>query len=237
MGEDPRPFDRVASVVLLAVSSPVIGVAALAIKASSRGPVLHRARRAGKGCTEFTMLKLRTMRMAAADAPQIRITSVGDPRTFPVGRMLRRFKIDELPQLVNVARGEMAFVGPRPEDATIVAEHYTPFMRESLDVLPGLTSPGSLQYFAEEEGAIPGDPDATERYYLDVLLPKKIALDLVFVQNRSWRYEFGLIVRTVASLVGLRRPFAGKEAWEREQANRLLAASGATAPKSKAVPV
>lgn len=167
------------------------------------------------------MFKFRTMRTAPAGSGG-RITSGVDPRIFPVGRWLRRLKLDELPQLANVVRGEMAIVGPRPEDPTIVADHYAPFMLETLEVLPGLTSPGSLQYYAEEEGDIPSDPDLAERHYAEVLLPRKIALDLVFVRNRSWRYEMELIVRTVASLFGIRRPFARRASWERAEADAIL---------------
>lgn len=207
----------------LAASAPILAAAAVAVKVSSPGPVLYRARRVGRHGTEFTMLKFRTMYEDRSQGGG-RITGGRDPRIFPVGRLLRRLKIDELPQLVNVVRGEMAWVGPRPEDPTIVAERYNEFMLETLEVLPGVTSPGTLQYFADEESGVPADPVAAERYYADVLLPKKIALDLVYVRSRSWRYDLELIVRTIASLVGLGKLFARREAWERAEAEALLAA-------------
>src|SRR5699024_3989161 len=121
--------------------------------------------------------------------------------------------LDEMPQLVNVVRGEMAIVGPRPEDPSIVAEHYTPFMLESLSVLPGLTSPGSLAYYGAESD-LPSDPIEAERKYLTELLPRKIATDLVYVQNRSWRYDLQVVVRTVVGVLKLPFAFARRCSWE-----------------------
>jgi lipopolysaccharide/colanic/teichoic acid biosynthesis glycosyltransferase len=220
----PVGWARLTAAGLLVIASPLLGLAALAIRLTTRGPVLFRAQRAGLDGTAFTMYKLRTMRLQPVEgaAP---ITSGSDNRIFGVGRILRRLKLDEIPQLANVAGGQMAFVGPRPEDPGIVARYYTGFMRETFTVLPGLTSPGSLAYFAEE-GQLPDEPAEAERIYAADLLPRKIALDVVFIRNRSSRYSVEIVLRTLASLVGLHSLFAEHQRWERAQADALLASLG-----------
>lgn len=223
-----HPVSRVVALLSLLVCMPALAVAALAIKFSSRGPVLFRASRVGYGGRPFVMYKLRTMHHKPSGA-RVRITPSGDARIFPAGRWLRRYKVDELPQLANVVRGQMALVGPRPEEPSIVEEHYSCFMRETLTVLPGLTSPGSLAYYAEE-ASLPDEPSEAERIYVTDLLPKKIALDLVYVRNRSWRYDAELLVRTLASMVGLSRLFAGHQVWENDEAERLLRGTVRSSP-------
>jgi lipopolysaccharide/colanic/teichoic acid biosynthesis glycosyltransferase len=206
---------------MLTVASPLLALAGIAIKLSSRGPVLFRARRVGLQGYPFTMFKLRTMHDGR---PGVSPISGGrDNRVFPAGRLLRRFKLDELPQLANVAMGQMAFVGPRPEAVSIVDEHYTPFMRESLAVLPGLTSPGTLSYFAEE-AQLSDDPTERERVYAAQLLPRKIALDLVYIRNRSSCYDAELVIRTLASIAGVTKIFRRHQEWEQTEACRLLQA-------------
>jgi lipopolysaccharide/colanic/teichoic acid biosynthesis glycosyltransferase len=202
------------------VASPLLAVAAAAIKLTSRGPVLFRALRSGQGGRPFTMFKLRTMHQSGCQ-PGGRITASQDPRVFAAGAWLRRFKLDEVPQLANVVLGQMALVGPRPEDPSIVSEHYTALMRETLAVLPGLTSPGSLAYYADET-ALPKTPQEAERLYLTEILPRKIALDLVYVRHRSWRYDAELIIRTAASIVGARDIFRRHRDWEAAQAEALV---------------
>jgi lipopolysaccharide/colanic/teichoic acid biosynthesis glycosyltransferase len=204
----------------LTVASPVLAAAAVAIKLSSSGPVIFRSPRVGRGGQLFTMFKLRTMHQGPV-APGGRITASQDPRIFAAGAWLRRVKLDEVPQLANVIFGQMALVGPRPEDPTIVAEHYTPLMRETLDVLPGLTSPGSLAYFADE-ASLPGSPQEAETLYLTEILPRKIALDLVYVRNRSRAYDAELIIRTLASILGMREVFRRRVAWEAAEAAELV---------------
>jgi lipopolysaccharide/colanic/teichoic acid biosynthesis glycosyltransferase len=217
---------RVIALLSLTFVSPILAAAAVAIKLSSPGPVLFRAPRVGRGGEPFTMFKLRTMHQGPV-ATGGRITASQDPRIFAVGAWLRRVKLDEVPQLANVALGQMALVGPRPEDPTIVSEHYTPLMRETLDVLPGLTSPGSLAYYADE-ASLPASPEEAERLYLAEILPRKIALDLVYVRNRSSRYDAELIIRTVASIIGVHGIFRRHAAWEVAEAAQLVEA-GTTA--------
>lgn len=186
----------------LAASLPLLGAAAIMIKKSDPGPVLYRATRAGAGGKHFVMYKLRTMRQHTDALGSI--TAAGDARVFPAGQLLRRVKLDELPQLANVLRGQMALVGPRPEAFEIVQNHYLPWMMETLTVPPGITGPGSLHYIEQEKG-LPTDPSEALRVYLDTLLPRKLAFELVYVRARSTRYELQLIGRTLLGVLGLRR--------------------------------
>lgn len=223
-----RIIDVTVAAVGLFLSSPVLAIAAIGTKLSSRGPVLYRAERAGLEGRSFTMFKLRSMHVGSAAGGAITGGS-RDPRIFPWGRALRRLKVDELPQLLNVLRGDMSLVGPRPEASEIVREHYSDLMWSSLEVRPGATGPGSLDYFADER-ALPSDPDEVHETYLRALLPRKIALDLVYVRHRTVAYHVELLARTILSVLGLRRPFAGKARWELAQAETYLAQDGSVMP-------
>ena len=194
-----RLLDLVCAVVGLVLTAPVLALAAVAIRVTSPGPILHRARRAGLHGRSFTMYKLRTMRVEHGGS-RSRITGVDDPRVFPVGDLLRRAKIDELPQLVNVLLGDMAIIGPRPEDPDLVAAHYASEHRETLAVRPGLASPGSLYHDTHGLPVLAGgDPEAR---YVEHLLPLKLALDLVYVRRASVAYDLVLMGRTVTVLLG-----------------------------------
>lgn len=212
-------FDRVVALLAIVAGSPLVALAALAVKLSSPGPVIYRASRAGMGGTPFTMFKLRTMHVGADAGGQI--TASQDPRTFRAGRVIRKCKVDELPQLVNVIRGEMCLVGPRPEDVGIVRDHYTPTMLQTLSIPPGMTSAGSLHYFADE-GSLPSDPAEAQRVYLERLLPAKIAVDIQYVRNPGFGHELQILLRTALAVLGLRRAFAGARAREEREAERLL---------------
>ncbi len=200
-----RPFDLVTAAVGLMVASPILLVASAGIALSSRGPILYRCRRVGRGGRLFTMLKLRTMHVDDAAGP--RITGARDPRVFGFGALLRKLKIDELPQLINVLKGDMSIVGPRPEDPAFVAHHYAPEHRETLNVLPGLASPGSIYSSTHGDRILSGDDP--EGRYVELLLPLKLALDRVYVRRASFRYDMAIIGRTLgviaANLVGWRR--------------------------------
>jgi len=160
------------------------------------------------------------------------ITAHHDPRIFRFGAWLRWAKIDELPQLCNVLRGDMAIVGPRPEVPRIVQQHYTPLHWETLDVPPGLTSPGSIYNYTHGEAML--TPDDPERHYVERLLPLKLALDLVYVRRASWRYDVRLVGRTLWAVAGTvlgRRRFP--EPPEMTAAQELLERHG-TAPLARA---
>ena len=170
-------------------------VAAVAIKLTSPGPVLHRATRVGKDGDHFMILKFRTMR---PDTNGPAITAAGDPRITTVGAVLRRTKLDELPQLVNVLNGDMSLVGPRPEDPRYVAL-YTGEQRRVLALRPGMTSPAAVVYRNEERliNAAGGD---VESIYLERIMPAKLELDLEYVEHRSLWLDVRVLARTAGSV-------------------------------------
>jgi lipopolysaccharide/colanic/teichoic acid biosynthesis glycosyltransferase len=187
-----RVFDFVASCAAIVVASPVLAVAAILVKATSPGPVFHRAVRIGRDGQPFTLLKFRTMRVSG-DA-SIGLTASGDPRVTAVGAILRRLKVDELPQLFNVISGDMSLVGPRPEDPRYV-DGYTDEQRRLLSVRPGITSPASVAFRHEEQllGAHEGDRAA---FYREHILPQKLALDLAHLDRQSFWSDVGVLLRT-----------------------------------------
>jgi len=216
-----RLFDVVSAAAALLVTAPLIGLAALGIKLTDPGPVFFRARRVGYLGRQFTMFKLRTMRSAdSADAGPV-ITGHQDDRVSPIGRILRRTKIDELPQLFNILRGDMAIVGPRPEDPAIVQQHYSSSDLETLSVRPGLASPGSLYQFTSGDHLLHADDPET--HYVDKLLKTKLALDRVYIRRASLRSDLRIIGRTLATIGGVaigRRRF--NQPAEMAAARRLL---------------
>jgi lipopolysaccharide/colanic/teichoic acid biosynthesis glycosyltransferase len=188
-----RLFDVAASLVALIVLSPLFALIALAVKLTSAGPVFYRGERVGRGGKPFRILKFRTM-YANADGPAI--TQGGDARVTPLGRFLRRLKLDELPQLVNVLRGEMSVVGPRPEAPAYVAL-YSDGERRVLSVRPGLTSPASLRY-CNEEALLAGD-DWHDRY-VNEIMRDKLRDDLNYIDTRTFLGDLRLVARTFLSL-------------------------------------
>ena len=210
---------RSIALVALLLSFPLILAAAVVVRLSSRGPVLYRATRVGLDGTLFTMYKLRTMRTGSAHGGSI--TGSNDRRIVPLGRVLRRLKLDELPQLVNVVRGDMAFVGPRPEAPDIVRDHYVPWMRETLTVPPGVIGPGSLGYFLDES-QMPAEPEAARHFYVENLLPRKLACELVFVRRRSLRYQLEIVVRAILGILNVESLARSRQQDEYAQADRIL---------------
>jgi lipopolysaccharide/colanic/teichoic acid biosynthesis glycosyltransferase len=164
-----RLFDVCCAAVALVFTAPLIALAAIGIKLTDPGPVFFRARRVGYLGRQFTMLKLRTMKVGGGcERSGPVITGLNDDRVSSIGKILRRTKIDELPQLFNVLRGDMAIVGPRPEDPTIVRQHYSSADLETLGVRPGLASPGSIYQYTSGDHLLTGaDPEA---HYVDKLL-------------------------------------------------------------------
>jgi len=191
-----RVFDLVVSVIGLLLSFPFLLVIALAVKLNSPGPVLFRQTRVGKLGREFEIFKFRSMTVDA-EKHGAAITSARDPRVTSVGALLRRTKVDEIPQLWNVVRGEMSLVGPRPEHPKYVA-FYTPEQRAVLSVAPGITSPTSLKFRHEEE-LLSRQPDP-ERFYVEQLMPEKLSIDLKYVENLSMRNDLSLIFSSVVAM-------------------------------------
>lgn len=200
-----RLVDVVLAGLALVVATPLLALAAIGIRLSGPGPILYRAARVGLHNRPFMMYKLRTMRVGQGYASVI--TAAGDPRVFPFGSFLRRTKLDELPQLFNILRGDMSIVGPRPEDPSMVQRFYTPLHYETFAVLPGLTCPGSIYAYTHGEAGL--DPRDPEGSYGEQLLPLKLALDLVYVRHASLRYDAALMARTAwtlaTALLGRRR--------------------------------
>ena len=188
-----RLFDLILAALGLALTAPLFLVIALGIKLSSPGPVFYRAERVGKDARTFAMYKFRTMH--AVHTLKSPITAERDPRVFPFGAWLRLAKLDELPQCLNILKGDMAVVGPRPEDPGIVARYYAPEHIELLRVLPGLTSPGTLYDYGHGEALLQADDP--ERHYVEKVLPLRLALDLVYVREASLRYDLALVARTL----------------------------------------
>lgn len=201
-----RCLDVVLAAVALILASPILVLAAIGIRLSSPGPILYRARLIGRDGRAFTMYKLRTMHVDHRGFDSI-ITAAVDPRVFRFGVWLRRVKIDEFPQLINILRGDMSIVGPRPENARIVERYYRPEHRALLRVRPGLTSPGTLYDYTHGEDLV-GSRDP-ERAYAERLLPIRLAMDQLYIQRASLGYDAALVARTVgiiaATALGRRR--------------------------------
>jgi lipopolysaccharide/colanic/teichoic acid biosynthesis glycosyltransferase len=195
-----RIFDVGVSLVAGAALSIPLVLIAIAVKLYDGGPVLYRAARVGKGGRLFEVYKFRTM-VVRADSIGPGITASGDPRVTPLGRYLRRTKLDELPQLLNVLRGEMSLVGPRPEDPRYVGL-YSSVQRQALRVRPGMTSVASLVY--RDEAQLLSGPN-WERLYCSQVMPAKLALDLDYLARRTLWTDILLISRTITSLFGWNR--------------------------------
>ena len=196
-----RGFEAVAAGIFVLVLSPLLAAVALAVRCSGPGPILFRQARVGLRGKPFDILKFRTMRTSPDAGPLI--TSAGDPRVTRVGRVLRRWKLDELPQLVNVLRGEMSFVGPRPEVPRYV-DMFAEAYQELLAVRPGITDLASLT-FRDEETLLARSANA-EELYVHEILPRKLALSRAYVRQRSLGLDVRLIARTVAAILGWHAP-------------------------------
>ncbi len=178
-----RALDVAGASLGLALTSPLLAVAAVAIKAEDGGPVLYRQKRVGRDGSEFELLKLRTMEVGAEQRGAGLAVNVGDPRITRVGRVLRRVSLDELPQLWNVVRGDMSLIGPRPTLAYQV-ERYTPRQRRRLEVKPGITGLAQVNGRAR----LPWDA--------------RIELDVWYVEHRSTLLDLKILARTPLALFG-----------------------------------
>jgi lipopolysaccharide/colanic/teichoic acid biosynthesis glycosyltransferase len=200
-----RVFDLLLALAALLLAAPLMLLAAAAIRIDSPGPVFFRQQRVGQGGRLFRIHKFRTM---VADAPERgpALTVGDDARITRVGRFLRRSKLDELPQLIDVLRGDMSLVGPRPEVPRYVA-HYPPALRDKVLALrPGITDPVSLA-FADESALLARAADP-EREYVDVILPRKLDAAAAYAARATLATDLGVILRTLGLLA--RRAF-GRE--------------------------
>jgi lipopolysaccharide/colanic/teichoic acid biosynthesis glycosyltransferase len=192
-----RAIDVVASGLGLAVISPLLSSIAVLIKLDSPGPVFYRGLRLGRGGHPFHMYKFRTM-VANAEALGGLATPHGDPRVTRLGKFLRDYKLDELPQLINVLKGDMSLVGPRPE-APLYFEYYTPEQKAAiLSVRPGMTDYGSL-YF-HDEGKLLTDSDDPVMAYVERVMQQKIELQLRYIREQSLLLDLKIIAATVGTI-------------------------------------
>ena len=187
-----RLFDIVASGLGLIVLSPLFVVLAIWIKCDSKGPVFYRQVRVGRGNKDFHIFKFRSMRVGADKGSLVTIGG-HDPRVTRSGYFIRKFKFDELPQLINVLVGDMSLVGPRPEVRHYV-NYWTPEQMHVLDVRPGITDPASIKF--RNENKLMEKAEDPEKYYIEVIMQEKIKLYLDYVEKHSFWYDLGLIFKT-----------------------------------------
>lgn len=194
-----RTVDMLLAICGLIILAPIFLLVAVFIRLDSPGPALFRQVRVGKGAQPFRIFKFRTMYVQAPGDEKL-LTVAGDARITKAGTILRRFKIDELPQLINVVRGEMSLVGPRPEVPKYVA-HYPKAARKTiLSVRPGITDPASLVFIREND--ILTEADEPEKVYLEQILPQKLELYEEYISRQSILYDMKIIFQTLIALLG-----------------------------------
>lgn len=187
-----RLFDIVASGLGLIILSPLFLIIAIWIKLDSQGPVFYRQERVGRYNKDFRIFKFRSMRVGADKGSLVTIGG-RDPRVTKSGYWIRKFKLDELPQLINVFIGDMSLVGPRPEVRHYV-DYWTTEQMHVLDVRPGITDPASIKFRNENE--LMEKAEDPEKYYIEVIMQEKIKLYLEYVEKHNFFYDLGLIFKT-----------------------------------------
>ena len=191
----PRQAEAAIALIGLVMAAPLIALTAIAIAVTSRGPVIFRQKRMGRKGRTFTMYKLRTM-TAASVGPQV--TAGDDPRVTPIGKFLRKTKLDELPELWNILKGDMSLIGPRPEVPRYV-DLGDPMWRLVLEARPGIADPMTLRLRNEEALLVEVEGDR-EQFYLETLLPFKLEGYLDYLQARSWRSDVKVLWQTVVAV-------------------------------------
>ncbi len=187
-----RLFDILVSGIGLICLSPLLLIVAIWIKLDSPGPVFYRQVRVGRYNKDFRIFKFRSMRIGSDKGSLVTIGG-RDPRITRSGYFIRKFKIDELPQLINVLIGDMSLVGPRPEVRHYV-NYWTPEQMHVLDVRPGITDPASIKYRNENE--LLAQAEDPEKYYIEVIMQEKIKLYLEYAEKSSFWYDIKLIFQT-----------------------------------------
>jgi lipopolysaccharide/colanic/teichoic acid biosynthesis glycosyltransferase len=210
----------------MAFIGPVMLVLAAAVRLTSRGPAFYRQVRVGRSGERFAIMKLRSM-VSGADRAGPLVTSGRDSRVTAIGALLRATKLDELPQLINVLKGDMTLIGPRPEVPRFIS-CYDDEELEILTVRPGLTGPGQIFYTQVQQATVL-DSEDPEQHYITRELHPKLAIDLDYVRRRCLRFDFLIVIRTVLLLTKLGKPIAApQQVRERARANLARAASGDT---------
>ena len=202
-----RLFDIISSLFGLMILTPLMLVVAIIIKLTSKGPVLYSQVRSGLHRKAFYVYKFRTM-VNKAETLGTSVTTDTDPRITPIGRILRKTKLDELPQLFNVLKGDMSFVGPRPDVPEITMD-YTPEMQCIFSIRPGITSVATLHFRDEEEmlAKVP-DPD---KFYEDIVVPLKVELTMEHARRKSFWFDIKILLQTVWALTPLGKVWPVKE--------------------------
>ncbi|MGB0137077.1 MAG: sugar transferase [Flavobacteriales bacterium] len=195
-----RAFDLIVAALAVLVLLPLLLLLALAVALTSPGGAFFAQTRVGKGGTEFRLLKFRSMRPGSEAKGQLTVGG-RDPRITAVGHFLRKTKLDELPQLFNILKGEMSLVGPRPEVPKYVAL-YSAEQRQVLQVRPGLTDYASLEYF--EENALLGASENPEETYIQEVMPAKLALNAKYIEDMGLGTDLKILLRTAVRIVGRR---------------------------------
>lgn len=192
-----RFFDLLFSILGLVILSPLFALVAIWIKLDSNGPVFYKQTRVGLNNKDFKLLKFRTM---VTDAEKKGLITVGgrDPRVTRSGYFIRKYKLDELPQLINVLNGDMSLVGPRPEVRKYV-DLYDTYQRKVITVKPGITDYASIEYIDENE--MLGNSDNPEKVYIEQIMPEKIRYNMKFINNRSLKEYFKIIFLTVGKII------------------------------------
>lgn len=191
-----RGFDLITSTIGFIIISPILIIISILIKVTSEGPVLFKQKRVGRYGKEFNILKFRTM-VVNAEKLGNQITVGKDSRITKVGAVLRKYKLDELPQLINVIRGDMSLVGPRPEVPKYV-NLYNDEQRKVLDVRPGITDYASIEY--RDENSILGKVDNPEEYYINVIMPHKINLNMKYIKKNNVLIDIKIILKTIFNI-------------------------------------
>ncbi len=192
-----RFFDILFCSLGLIILSPVFVILAILVKLNSKGPFIYKQKRVGKDGKEFFLLKVRTMHVNSDKKGLLLTVGHRDPRITKLGRTLRKYKLDELPQLWNVLIGEMSIVGPRPEVKKYV-DLYTPEQRRILSVRPGVTDLASVEY--RNENTLLEKQANPEKFYIEHIMPKKIELNHVFIEDPTIGNYFRIIFKTIYSI-------------------------------------
>lgn len=196
-----RFIDITISLLALILLAPVFLILAVLIKSTSRGPVFYKGRRVGRGGEIFLMRKFRSM-VVNADQIGTDLTPHGDPRVTEVGRFLRRTKVDEIPQIIDILRGKMSLVGPRPE-SPLYARYYDERQKHVLSVRPGMVGPAQIKYRHEE--LMLKDREDPDAYYIRELMPRKLEIDLDYVENMSFLLDVGILFKSLLAVAMISR--------------------------------
>jgi len=194
-----RTFDMFLSIVSILIFLPFLVLVAVCIKIGSKGSLFYKQIRVGKGGVEFTLLKFRTMKIGS-DKDGLLTVGMDDPRITRTGKLLRKFKIDELPQLINVIRGEMSLVGPRPEVKKYV-DLYTDEQRKVLKIKPGITDYASIEFANENEFLALSSN--FEKTYIEEIVPLKIKMNMKYINKPSLYQYFKIIFMTIIRIFSI----------------------------------